>query len=94
MLLRNGTPLIDEPLIAGGLLSLPEAAINELLRLVGDARTHLLNHALLEASSALAGIPPVLDPLCDFLRGQWLQETSDSSEPPPCEEPAHCGLYL
>ena len=67
MLLRNGSILPDKPPIADGPLRLDEAAINELLRLVSDARTHLLNHALLEASSALAGIPPVLDPLCDFL---------------------------
>ena len=94
MLLRNGSILPDKPPIADGPLSLDEAAMNELLRLVSDARTHLLNHALLEACSSLAGIPPVLDPLCDSLRRQWFQETSESVETPPCEESAQCGLYL
>ncbi len=75
-------------------LRVPEAAMNELARLIAEAQVYLSANSLLEATSALAAIPPVLEPLSDLLRQRWFQETSEPVETSPYDDAPHCGLYL
>ena len=80
MLWRNALPNVEESPSGQSALRVPEAAMNELVRLIAEAQIHLSTNSLLEATSSLAAIPPVLEPLSDLLRQRWFQEASELVE--------------
>ena len=94
MSLRNVLSDFEETASGQDVLRVPEAAMNELARLIAEAQVHLSANSLLEATSALAAIPPVLEPLSDLLRQQWFQETSEPVETSLTDDEPHYGLYL
>jgi hypothetical protein len=66
-------------------------ALRELKRLATEALRRFEHDALIEATSSLAAIPTVLDPLLSYVQRTWV---ADAVQVTPISEDDHPGCYL
>jgi hypothetical protein len=66
-------------------------ALRELKRLATEALRRFEHDALIEATSSLAAIPTVLDPLLSYVQRTWV---ADVVQAPPDVGDEHPGGYL